>query len=226
MPILRKNGQKVYFAHVPKCAGSSLYNLFMSNGWQMSNFGRPEGPLGTTGTAKMIRDEFGITDLQKEGDYSKVVTSVQHVTADIWDGWGPFDSSFALVRHPMARFKSAYSYRYVTTIGNSNVKHTPATLAEFNSIMMPFFQNELAKAPHAFDNHFRPMKDFLLPSTKIYALEHGGMEDLCKDLGLQGAVPHEKKSDFYVELEAEHTQFAQQYFAEDIEWYENLFPTQ
>lgn len=224
MPILRKDGRKIYFAHVPKCAGSSLYNLLMAEGWYMSNFGRPQGPLGTTGTAKMIRDEFGITDLQKEGDYSKVVSSVQHVTADIWGGWGPFDSSFALVRHPLARFKSAYSYRYVTTIGNNNVKHTPATLAEFNSIMLPFFQNDFQKAPHSFDNHFRPMLDFLLADTKVYALEHAGMGQLCANLGLSGPLPHEKKSNFYVDLSPELLAFAQEQYEDDIEWYEDMFP--
>lgn len=225
MPILRKDGRKIYFAHVPKCAGSSLYNVLMAEGWHMANFGRPQGPLGTTGTAKMIREQFGITDLQKEGDYSGIVTSVQHVTADIWGKWGPFDSSFALIRHPIERFRSAYSYRYVTEVAKAKLKHSAAILAEFHSLMAEVFVKELPGAPHVLDNHFRPMLDFLLPDTKVYALEHGGIEQLRADLGLSGLLPHDKKSESYVDLSPEILEFVRQHYKDDIEWFEEMFPT-
>jgi hypothetical protein len=35
MPLYERNGRKVYFIHIPKCAGSSIKNLLLAEGWSL-----------------------------------------------------------------------------------------------------------------------------------------------------------------------------------------------
>jgi len=35
MPLYERNGRKIYFIHIPKCAGSSIKNLLLAEGWYL-----------------------------------------------------------------------------------------------------------------------------------------------------------------------------------------------
>jgi|GEM_PF-2250679 len=225
MPILRRDGKRIFFAHIPKSAGSSLYHALLVKDYQMANFGSLKGDLGQGADAPVsrhIREVYKISALQKEGDLSKVKTSLQHVTADIWSTWGPFDYSFAVFRDPMARFRSAYLYNYKYRLLAAKIAHNPARFQQFEAGMAPFFENEFPKKQNAFNNHFRRPLDFVLPQTKLYFLEHGGLVDLARDLGLD-PLPHQNKNEVGSDIEIgdRAKRFAHEYCAEDIKFYED-----
>jgi hypothetical protein len=44
MPIFKKNNKTIYFAHIPKTAGTSVYSLFVESGWKIGNIRRSENP--------------------------------------------------------------------------------------------------------------------------------------------------------------------------------------
>lgn len=222
MPILRKNGATLYFAHQPKTAGSSLYSILLENDWQISNFGRKSGDLGTSGTALEIREKYDVPSVPKEGNLDAVETSLQHVPAKIWQNWGPFDASFIIVRDPIKRFTSSYFYQYQTALRESGVSHTPAILEEFDGIFMSVLENELRDKPFLADGHFLPTLDFITNDTHLYLLEHGGFDALMRDLQLQGALPHKKKAALKLPLGDRQLAFAQEFYAKDIEWYDMI----
>jgi hypothetical protein len=222
MPILRKNGEKVYFSHIPKTAGSSLYLWFMENGWQISNLGTTRGPLGVNGVGKKIRERYGIFHLQQEGDYSGVKTSPHHVTADIWGKWGPFDRSFAIVREPIERFRSALTFQYTSVLRHQNRQHSERLLENFRDQVLTRLENRLEAKPHLFDNHFRRQQEFVSDTTKIYYFDADWGKQIAKDFALTGSIGHEKKSDKHIELTEREETFARSYFAKDLDWYRSL----
>ena len=222
MPILRKNGSKIYFVHTPKTAGSSLYLWVMENGWQISNLGTPKGPLNFTGVGKKIRENYGIFHLQQEGDYSQVKTSPQHVTADIWTTWGPFDKSFAIVREPIERFQSALTFQYTSALRQQNRQHSTGLLESFRDAVLTRLEEREEAASALFDNHFCPQKSFVTVETQFFFFHGNWKTGIADFLGLRGAIGHEKKAPMKIELNARELAFAQAHYAEDIEWFTSL----
>ncbi|MGV6848817.1 MAG: sulfotransferase family 2 domain-containing protein [Marinibacterium sp.] len=92
MPIARVAGKLIHFAHVPRCAGTSV-ELYLE---------RRFGPLAFRDPA------FG----DGAGRWSR--TSPQHIAAADLARLFPegfFDASFAVVRHPAARLQSVYLFQ-------------------------------------------------------------------------------------------------------------------
>lgn len=222
MPIFRKNGQKLYFSHIPKTAGSSLYLWFLENDWQISNLGTTRGPLGVNGVGKKIREKYGIFHLQQEGDYAGIKTSPHHVTADIWNKWGPFDGSFAIVREPIARFQSALTFQYTSILRHQKREHSKELLARFRKQAMDRLENDLDEKPHLFDNHFRPQKQFILPETRLFFFDENWVEQLADAYDLTGEIGHEKKATMRLELTEREQAFAEHFYREDVSWYQAL----
>jgi Sulfotransferase family len=93
MPIFRINDQLHYFAHVPKCGGSSV------DAYLAERFGR----LGFTG--------FGPPQVAGHQFWNR--SAAQHIPlAALYSLVPPdwFASSFAVVRHPVRRLISAFLY--------------------------------------------------------------------------------------------------------------------
>ena len=107
MPIFTKDDQRVYFAHIPKTAGSAIYILFLRNGWSLSNV---QTGLGKKRIGHRLFKEFGLKDIPFEGDRHGYEQSLQHAPQNIWAQWGPFTSSFAIVRDPYSKFISGLRY--------------------------------------------------------------------------------------------------------------------
>lgn len=147
MPIAKTQNGLLYFAHVPKCAGSSVEDYLVSR----------FGPL-----ALIDRRHDGVSEPQQ---WSR--TSPQHIDAYTFDRFfdpALFADSFAVVRHPVSRLKSAYlyaqRYRKMRWIG-------------FEAWLRAL-PRQLKRDPFVHDNHWRPMTD-LVPSwvETILHLENG-----------------------------------------------------
>lgn len=148
MPFFRCRLGAVYFAHVPKCGGTSVERYLQSR-W---------GRLAFKDGRFLLRPE--------SARWSK--SSPQHITvADLEQLFPPgfFALSFAVVRHPVARAISLYRYQ------RDIVRTLPQDLAF--TPWLDGLATQLREAPYALDNHPRPMSEFIPEEARIFRLEDG-----------------------------------------------------
>jgi Sulfotransferase family len=148
MPIFRINNDLHYFAHVPKCGGSSVETY--------------------------LKDRFGpialwdISRFNQQPDQRWSRTSPQHIPAAALDQIIPADwllSSFAIVRHPVRRLISAFFYA-------RDVFGRIPLSTEFNA----WFAGAAALImddPFCLAGHFAPQSSFVPKDSRIFRLEDG-----------------------------------------------------
>jgi hypothetical protein len=148
MPLVRIGSDIHYFAHVPKCGGSSVENYLTAR----------FGSLALVNTRYLSRPE--------PQRWTK--SSPQHMTLDALGGLIPADwiaSSFAVVRHPVKRLISAFQYQ-VEKEGTVSALWT----------VDDWFDDWLGRAdaqPFLYDNHLRPMSDLVPADAAAFRLEDG-----------------------------------------------------
>lgn len=148
MPISLVNGQILYFAHIPKCAGSSV------EAYLHGRFGR-----------------LGMLD-RAHYDHPRRWTrsSPQHALWKDMERLLPLDfmaASFAVVRHPVERLKSVFAWQreWQESIPSDT------SFAEFLDIIEK--NRPYAKRRYPLDNHASPMTMFVPPECSIFRLEDG-----------------------------------------------------
>lgn len=185
MPIFRKNGKSVFFAHIPKTAGTSIYVLFLRNGWSLSNFTPSVFPGSTF---ERLKSEFGIEDIPKEGRRWGYRGTLQHAPASVWRHWPRCDESFAIVRHPVDRYISALRYRHQTFSS-----HVPWD--DFLTNNRAKLQRPFRRVSRLYDGHFRPQVSFVTHATQIFRFEEDWGRALCDRYDLDGAdIPFVNRS--------------------------------
>jgi hypothetical protein len=148
MPILRYRDKTIYYAHIPKCAGSSVEDY--------------------------LQDRFGPLDLLDRGWHSRPDeirrgrSSPQHMTLEALYRQFPsdmFDLHFAMVRHPARRLISAFLH---------NRNHR--LIDPFLSLdgLLRFLEDGDPTIHRNTDNHFLPATAFVDSSAKVFRLEDGG----------------------------------------------------
>ena len=152
MPVFRIGEKLCYFAHVPKCGGSSV-DIYL------------EERFGTLG---FHDSEF--TGHEKAERWSK--TSPQHIDWASLQHLLPeamLDAVFVVVRHPVARIVSAYHFQV-------EVERTVPCTITFSSWLKHQLKHQLERRetdPFAVDNHVRPQIDFIPENCTVFHLEHG-----------------------------------------------------
>ena len=146
MPLARIGPKLVYFAHVPKCAGTAVEEYLQERFDKLAFVDRRYAKLQEPWTS----------------------TSPQHV---IWQDLkrlfppGFFNASFAVVRHPVARLRSVFHWQ------RDWVRSVP------EDITLDGFVDLVSQADpdssYEYDNHLRPMHQFLGPHTRVYRIEDG-----------------------------------------------------
>jgi hypothetical protein len=149
MPFANIGPGWVYFAHVPKCAGSSVEDY--------------------------LERRFGQTLGFRDGQFLKVPeaerwtkSSPQHIPAAALARLIPpemFVAQFAVVRHPLTRLQSVYRFQKVWQ------ETIPAELSF--SAWLATLEGALAAEPFYLDNHVRPMTDLVPEGARVFRIEDG-----------------------------------------------------
>lgn len=156
MPIFEKAGQRVYFAHIPKTAGIAIYVALIDGGWKISNV--QSGDFRGS-TARILQEKFGIEQIPNKGRKFRYRGPMQHAPSIVWRFWGPFDASFAVVRHPLSRMRSSLRYLHATF-------NAEKPFDDFVRATMDQARNDCSTLVH-----FRRQADYVRRSTKIFHFE-------------------------------------------------------
>ena len=148
MPILKTAGKLIYYAHVPKCAGSSLERYLEAR----------------FGELAFLDSKF--TAQPRAARWSK--TSPQHINAEALERLFPhgfFDAAFTVVRHPEARIVSAFHFQ-------REVEQTISMNTPFGEWLEDLLDAR-EEDPYLHDNHTRPMAEIVPAGAQVFHLEHG-----------------------------------------------------
>ena len=148
MPLFKIEERLVYYAHVPKCGGSSIASYIRER----------FGPLGFHDNAY----------LQQPPDQRWTASSPQHVDARNLERLIPltfFSAAFSIVRHPVGRAISTYHFQL-------EVEKSIPEGTSFSDWLRNLSETH-AKSPFAFDNHTRPMSEIVPEGATVFHMEHG-----------------------------------------------------
>ena len=148
MPICKTVNKVVYFAHVPKCGGSSVEEYLQTR----------------FGSLAFIDQEF--YSLPSSRQWAR--NSAQHIGAENLERLFPpgfFDASFAVVRHPVDRLVSEYHFQ--------RDQLRKLSQSESFSTWLAAFEQALKDDPMIYDGHVRPMVDMVPSNATVFRLEDG-----------------------------------------------------
>lgn len=149
MPLVNADGKWIYFAHVPKCGGSSVEEYLVRR------FG---GPLS-------LRD---ITHRSRKRRRGLIALSTHFTAEDLTDILAPehIDASFAVVREPLSRVASQYRFQ----AGISKTRSLD--FSTWLRVMIAAWQ----KDPRVYQNHIRPQSELVPDGAQVFRLEDGFAE--------------------------------------------------
>jgi hypothetical protein len=144
MPLVNAHGTQIFFAHVPKTAGSSVEDYLIRRFGELS-----------------IRDQHKRNRVAGTG----LITPSTHLSALDLLELLPRDLAhcFAFVRDPVDRMLSEYRYQ----LGVS--KTTRFGFSTWLRLMLGCARRE----PRIYENHIRPQSDLVPDSAKVFRLEDG-----------------------------------------------------
>nr|WP_281496585.1 sulfotransferase family 2 domain-containing protein [Pseudohalocynthiibacter sp. F2068] len=144
--MFRTGPKLIYFAHVPKCAGSSMMKYLQNR----------------FGALAFHDDSFHLIPGTQR--WSK--TSPQHINAEALHRLFPedfFDASFTVVRHPVSRLVSSFHFQ-------QEVEKSIPPDTDFGT-WLHNIEEAYVQNPYIYDNHVRPMNDIVPKGAKIFYLE-------------------------------------------------------
>lgn len=196
MPLLSTHGRRIFFAHIPKTAGSSVEEYLVRR------FG---GPLSLIDRNK--REGVRGTGL---------ITPLTHVAAVDLREMLPhdLDFSFAVVRNPVTRIQS--EYRYQTGVS----RLSRLSFSTWLRVMLAAARIE----PRVYENHIRPQVDLIPENCEIFRLEDGfdplieRLDDVtgstAPDQGMRHLLKRERKD---IALHRQDIELLRAFYAEDFE---------
>ena len=145
MPIIKANNKLVFFAHVPKCGGTTIQSRLLKNDIHLSYYINPPARLQSH---KVIPQH-----------------TLAHDIAILFND-GFFDNYFAVIRDPVKRFLSAYAYNKHHGLNEG--------FDQFLQLLKTdFAQNGTHLQNRFINNHFSPMAHLIPEGSKIFHLEDG-----------------------------------------------------
>lgn len=147
MPIVRIGSNLIYYAHVPKCAGSSVEDYLIER----------FGPLAFLDRRYLVRPE----------PETWSASSPQHIDRLSLERLFPkdfFAASFTVVRHPAGRLRSSFAFQKARRRLNLRMSFDD---------WLSLYARKGAQTPHLFDNHIRPMTELVPDGAAVFKLEEG-----------------------------------------------------
>lgn len=153
MPLINANAHSIFFAHVPKCAGSSVEDYLIR---------RFDEPLS-------IRDVTHFAKKRRRG----LLSLATHLTAEDLTDILPHNLSysFAVVRDPIERTLS--QYRFQTGVSRTS----RLSFSTWLRLMMRCVEID----PRVYQNHIRPQSDLVPDGSEVFRLEDG-FDEMIKRL--------------------------------------------
>ncbi|WP_299694759.1 sulfotransferase family 2 domain-containing protein [uncultured Tateyamaria sp.] len=148
MPVVRARDKWLYFAHVPKCAGTAIERYLETR----------FGPLGLRDPSYGFRDPAEAWSL----------TPPQHMPEAVRRELLPdalFDGIFATVRHPVTRLRSAFLFQ-------RDVGHALPPKMSFQR-WVETVPRSVALGPYTLHGHLRPMVEFVPENAEVFRMEDG-----------------------------------------------------
>ncbi|MEO9649029.1 MAG: sulfotransferase family 2 domain-containing protein [Sulfitobacter pontiacus] len=148
MPIFKINGNIVYFCHIPKSGGTTVWHAFLNSGCAVNFF---DGQFWHTPQNRWHK------------------SSPQHILRDDLSILFPkdfFDYDFTIVRDPVDRFLSGFNHNRTKIGRHVSVDRFLSALEKRKLGKDDFFGNR-------FDNHFVPACRFVSNNTQVFYLEDG-----------------------------------------------------
>ena len=163
MPIFRVNGKNIFFAHVPKCGGTTLeYNLIRL-GYCLS---------------------FLDVEFYNPGRDNWSLSTPQHISLRYFERYfckDFFDFKFTVLRDPVERFVSAFNFN----------RGAIGWFVSFEQFLTSFERRVTRTGgfpQNDYDNHFMPASQLVPEDCAVYFLENGLLSvfrALEKKIGLQ-----------------------------------------
>jgi hypothetical protein len=181
MPFIKINDKKIFFCHIPKCGGTSIYTMLKSKGYTLSF---------VNGNWKSTSNQWSKTSPQHI-----IVNDLEVLNID-----NLIDISFALVRNPIERFVSAFTHNKIG-----------GTIPFYKSMysFLRDLQDADDQFHYKFDNHFRSSTDFIFDDTFVFKLENKfeGLDLFFQKLSESNRenfnLPHSNKRSFSIKGNAQ-----------------------
>lgn len=183
MPIFEKSEKRIYFAHIPKTGGTSIYSAFVEAGWVVKNLYESPDPRSTFATLKA---RYGVNHISQEGRMFRYPHSPQHAPHIIWRTWGPFEASFAITRNPMTRLLSSLRWHH-------RMRRRKPDFQEHAKTLLRAAQSRPWKPFTLLDGHLIPQHYFVGPTTEIFHFEGNWSQQLSSRFGVN-APPEDNKA--------------------------------
>ena len=195
MPIFEKNNKRVYFAHIPKTAGTTVYHAFVQSGWKIGNIRHSSNP---NSSYQKLKTKFGPSIFLENTNSKNTLFPIQHVPYKTWKDFGNFDESFAILRNPLERFYSELKYRY--KIENEDIKQ------EFDAFTAKTIR-QIKQRPwiiyRGYAGHLIPQHYFISANTFLFYLKGDWLTELSSRYDLDFDINKIRKNQSNVKLEVE-----------------------
>lgn len=205
MPLVRAGAKLIYFAHVPKCAGTALERYLEARFGAVALWDRKFGALEET-------ERWSTSSPQHMPEAARA----RLIPDDF------IDASFAVVRHPLDRLKSVFLFQ------REIEQSIPA--GQSFSAWLEGLEDRLAQTPSLFDNHILPMVQMVPEGAVIFQLEQGltpfvtwldGLTGDTSDVEIvqanvtQDRLTHSGRGEVSVEVTQRDAQIIQRIYAQD-----------
>lgn len=142
MPIFEKNDRYILFLHIPKAGGTTLEHILMANGWHMHLFEGGEGLSNLNPALKCSPQHW----------HWSIIRDIVNIDK--------FLVSFCIIRHPMRRIMSEFSWR-----------KKYFGIGEDADTWINYALDTYSNNPFVHDNHIRPQSDFVADRLKVFKIE-------------------------------------------------------
>jgi hypothetical protein len=149
MPVFVNGDRNLLFVHVPKAGGTSMERMLRASGWKMKFHASRNSEPRT----------FALRRCSPQHYHGALLSEVFDLSA--------FELRFAIVRDPIARFRSEYLHQ---------VRRLPEGIRTDAGSVEAWAEQAFAAYaanPYVYDNHPRPQSEFLIEGLVVHRLEDG-----------------------------------------------------